>query len=81
MAFDPPHISPRIPAQAARFTTHPAVETKDGYDWLGTLRKITIPRDAREFVRKELVKLNLTRGVLFPGLDGAAEQINRRFTA
>jgi hypothetical protein len=77
----PPHMSPRIPAQAGSFTAHPSPEMKLSWDpWTGPKLKLIIDAGSREVFRQQLADLNVHRAALFPSLDGVAEAINRRFS-
>jgi hypothetical protein len=75
-SFDPPHVSPRITVQSARFTVHPEGRSAEA-DWPGLLIKKVIPRRARPFLRLQLRNLGINRAVLFPDLDGIAADLNR----
>jgi hypothetical protein len=77
--FQPPHISPRIAAQAGCFTAHPPPEVSET-PWEGMRFKLIIDADSREGFRTQLADLNVHRAALFPDLDGIAEAINRRFS-
>lgn len=78
--FDPPHISPRIQAQAACFTAHPIPERKGEGFWRGKLAKVIISRHARGHLLRELAELHVHRSALFPDLDGVCAWINQSFS-
>jgi hypothetical protein len=71
VTYDPPHVSGRIPAQAATFTVHP-----ERYQWKGIILKLTIDQASRQPFLDQLGELNITRATLFPGLDAIAEIVN-----
>ena len=73
--FDPPHYSPRITAQGARFTAHP-----ESFTWDTQPESVKIPAGSRTKLKKQLASLGITEALLFPGLDSAAEFTNWRFT-
>lgn len=64
--FDPPHISPRITAQAATFTIHPLPEIP--MDDVATT--LIIEKEFRKKLKGLLNKLGINRSTLFPDLDG-----------
>ena len=69
--FAPPYVSPRIPAQAACFTAHPEPDSGRA-GWNRPLRAFRIPGVFRGRIRAELrTRFQITRGSLFPDLDGA----------
>jgi len=72
MRFQPPAISDRIVQQAGLFTAHPdpSVPFEDT-----SLTKLIVPQSAQRNLKKELFKLGVTRGSLFPGFDGAVVDI------
>ena len=73
--FEPPHVSERIPVQAACFTAHPGRSS-----WRGPRVKIVIDQASRGGFREQLADLNVSRATLFPGLDGAADGVNADFS-
>ncbi len=73
--FEPPHLSERIPVQAASFTVHPGRPS-----WRGTRVKLIIDQSSRDAFQDQLGDLNINRATLFPGLDGAADMINSLFS-
>jgi hypothetical protein len=70
--YQHPAITERIIRQAGLFTVHPAVD--EAYN-PPSLRKITIPANQRRSIKQELFKLGISRGALFPGLDGVASDV------
>jgi len=75
-SFVPPHISSRIAAQAGCFTVHPSVVTGPPAPWAGEIRRIVIIGEARSTLRTQLSSLGITRGSLFPDLDGLSAETN-----
>ena len=82
--FEPPHLSPRIPAQASCFTSHPDPDSPAQLPgsslrtWQGTTLKVTIPGGSRAGIREALANLGFTRGTLFQDLDSIVVDINAR---
>ena len=76
VAFDPPHVSPRITVQAGRFTAHPELNSP----WQGALRGVTVAGNVRSTLLRDLTKLGVHRASLFPDLDGIARHTNQRFS-
>lgn len=83
--FEPPHISPRIPAQSAWFTCHRYIEEKGKYFALEnqalfrhSLRKCLIPRDAVSDIKRELRALGMNKAAIFPDLEGVAGHLMAR---
>lgn len=76
--FKPPHVSNRIAAQGGCFTAHP--EDSMYRAWPGELGRITIPRAARDGLRRDLALVGITKAALFPGLDGIAATNNLRYS-
>jgi hypothetical protein len=72
LRFQPPAISDRIVQQAGLFTVHPSPEIPLADP---KLTKARIPSAARRELKRELFKLGISRGSLFPGLDGAVADI------
>jgi FRG domain len=70
--FMPSHVTPRITAQHGFFSVHP--DPRVEYT-SRTLRRIDIPNSSRSTIKKELYRLGIHHGVLFPGLDGTARLI------
>lgn len=77
IGFDPPHISPRIVAQSACFTSHPDFTAQQGDQWPGYLLRIRVDGESRMRIQAELSRLGVTRASLFPDLDGLARFLNR----
>jgi hypothetical protein len=73
LALDPPHISPRISAQSARFTVHP--DESELADEAG-VRQFVVPAEYRHEFKRQLVKMGIMRQSLFPDLDGLATHAN-----
>jgi hypothetical protein len=82
VSFTPRHVSPRITAQAGRFTAHPETCPAQWEAWDQAMQgnRIVIARDDRKALRRELARLGITRSVLFPdAVDGIAATTNYRF--
>ena len=73
--FAPPHLSQRIPAQAASFTVHP-----EGFRWRENMVRLVIEQQSRRSFLDQLAQLNINRATLFPDLDGVAEMINLEYS-
>lgn len=74
--FDPPHITPRIPAQRSVFTVHPS-PTED----ISELQFIssTIPSTACAGIKRVLDACGINESALFPDLDGLSRYIGGRY--
>jgi len=70
--FTPPAITDRIVQQSGLFTAHPHPEK--AFEPSG-MWKLRIPNSERRNIKRELFKLGVSRGVLFPGLDGIAADL------
>lgn len=82
VTFVPPHVSPRIPAQASCFTVHPDDGNPQCPPWEGLRIKVSLLGAARGRIRRELLdRFAVTRSSLFPDLDGAAATVNQTFSA
>jgi len=75
--FYPPHISPRITAQGACFTSHPPNRILSDYEW--SSYKSIMVRSSDSF-RDQLTGVGVTRASLFPDMDGAALTVNREYS-
>jgi hypothetical protein len=71
----PPHISPRIFAQAACFTISRNPEKPLPDLWI--LKKITVKKDHKDSLRRELGNYGISEASLFPGLDGLARDLKQ----
>ena len=94
IAFEPPAIDRRIPAQKSVFTFHPygasglpfvPLDQRDIGNWITTdgpnvrgFVKITIPALAKQTLHSTLIKLGIDRRNLFPGLDGVGADVAER---
>lgn len=76
--YSPPHIAPRITAQSAYVTVHPADYIGKRYEWPRTLIKLAIPAEVRGKMRTALRAHGIHRASLFPEPAGIAEEIRRR---
>jgi hypothetical protein len=72
VAIRPPHSTPRVLAQSSIFTLHPNPEEASEPEGLV---KAVIPRSACARMKLILDHLGVSRGTLFPGLDGIAADI------
>jgi hypothetical protein len=72
--YVPPHISPRLVAQAGRFTIHPAPRVSFDEDRRIT-RIIDIDDSARRGIKVALSRFGVHEASLFPGLDGQGSHI------
>jgi len=70
--YHPPHITSRIPSQAALFTIHPM----PGFSFTHrSLIKVIIPAAQRDGILRQLLRFGIHRASLFPSLDGVAEHL------
>ena len=88
--YYPPHIAPRIAAQSACFTVHPAGmhQRKSSTEnilervwpepawWTGLMRTIVIENRHRTQIREQLKGFGIHRATLFPEADGVAALLN-----
>lgn len=70
--YRPPHVTPRIAAQAGLFTVHPNPEDAFAHN---SMFRIIIRRKARREIKRTLNKYGISRRHLFPGLDGIAHDL------
>jgi hypothetical protein len=72
-----PHISPRIRAQSGVFTLHGSnIWPIDYYDnFRPLITKIFVPYTATDEIKKSLLKMGISEGFIYPGLDGIAHDI------
>jgi hypothetical protein len=84
--FQTSHLNNRIIAQEGCFSAYPLPQgfesfkslkqhMEDGNSGLWIEHVITIPKNNKAYIRKELRKLGITHQSLFPGLDGIAKSI------
>jgi len=82
--LEPPSIDDRITNQFSHFVILPN-ELDPMDDFLDNLAidkavyKFIIPRDTKPYFRKQLDTMNITERILFPGLDGIAAYLKRRY--
>lgn len=76
--YRPPHVSPRIAAQAGLFTAHPNPEMSFEHK---SMVKIIIANSARRTIKTTLNKYGVSRRNLFPGLDGLSVDLKWLETA
>jgi hypothetical protein len=79
--YAPPHIAPRITAQSACFTVHPADYIGRQYHWPGDLIKLIVTAKARIQIRATLRAHGVHRASLFPEPAGIAEEVRRRYSS
>lgn len=79
--YDPPHISPRIPAQRAAFTLHgrPTVPLMAEENRGEKLEKWVIPSTCCYEIKRMLDVCAINRASLFPDLDGLARALEWRY--
>ncbi|MCK6476673.1 MAG: FRG domain-containing protein [Phycisphaerales bacterium] len=81
VAVCPSRANARMQAQTGTFTIH-------GTDWrpidqqvgMDVLRRVMMPPGAVDGARQFLTEAGLTTRVLFPGIDGLAQEMRERFT-
>ena len=71
------HVTRRVAAQSALFTIHGRPEVP--FAPHEGLRKARIPQEARNHLKEQLYTYGISRGSLFPDLDGLAEEIKWRY--
>ncbi|WP_310439707.1 FRG domain-containing protein [Sulfuricurvum sp.] len=86
VSFKPRPISPRILNQRGLFTYHPnpsieltgsePIDRKEIAYNNSNLAKITIPKDMKNMIMRELYEVGIDESFLFPGLDGLSAMIN-----
>jgi hypothetical protein len=72
VAFIPSHTTKRLAAQSGIFTVHP---TQQKTLVSKAIKKIIIPKTAKETILNVLVKFGIHHGTLFPDLDGLSAYI------
>jgi len=72
----PPHIHPRIAAQASCFTLQPGSEPTAGNR---ISARLDIPRELKTEIREGLARLGIAEPVLFPGLDSIGGRLKAKF--
>lgn len=74
----PRPVTPRITAQTGRFTYSINDTQLDRYEkrkpWKN-IRKLIVPADAKESIKKELAIIQIHEGTMFPDIDGYAEYL------
>lgn len=72
--YVPPHITPRLTAQAGLFTIHP--EPRVAFDKDRSIKRIIDIEDgARRGIKSALSRIGIHEASLFPGLDGQGAHI------
>lgn len=71
----PPHISPRILAQASYFTVSPKPEEPVTEPWV--VAEITVGKTDKGALRRNLAHCGISEGSLFPGLDGLGRELKQ----
>lgn len=81
--FEPPSLDERIVNQSALFSVMPGPSLRLD-EWLESHPevgdKIVVPADLKPQIRDYLDQANVTERVLFPGLDGLADWLERYYT-
>ena len=84
MFFEPPSMDDRIINQYALFSILSDPQGSQE-EWLlrrpHLCRKIILPADKKWEIRDNLDQANITERVLFPGLDGLSQWLNRYYFA
>jgi hypothetical protein len=75
----PPHISPRIPAQRAMFTVHPAPELEELRPPRVEVWELINKTRATFWLKQILDSCGVNRASLFPDLDGLALHLGWRY--
>ena len=82
--FEPPSVDDRITNQYALFSIFSDPQASQE-EWLLSrphlYRKVIIPADKKWEIRDNLDQANITERVLFPGLDGLSQWLNRYYYA
>lgn len=71
----PPHVSPRVSAQASCFTVSCDPEQPLSKPWV--VRKVVVPKDRKDALRRHLRHFGISEASLFPGLDGLARDLKQ----
>ena len=80
VSFDPPHVTSRIPSQAAKFTAHPPDMDANESPWPGALVKLVFKSKDRLLFRNRLRNLGVSHATLFPDLDGITATLNTTYS-
>ena len=86
-SLSPPHISPRIPAQASVFTVsqdptkplqvrHTVIDPRSSHKTTSDLRIIITAPTVKSLMLEDLRKLGIGPASLFPGLEGVCRQLS-----
>ena len=75
LAYRPPHITPRIPAQRSVFTVHP----EPMVDFRPMVTTWTIGKAACGQIKAILDACGINKGSLFPDIDGLASYVGWRY--
>lgn len=76
IAYNPPHISPRITAQAGLFTLHPKPFQPFDHD---QITKIIIPAGIRKSLKRTLSVYGVNPKSIFPDLDGLTQWLRTNY--
>src|SRR3989442_381269 len=74
--FRPSHITQRIVVQKGLFTIHPRPQEVFS---VPQVVRVILPAGVRAALRQQLYRYGISRGSLFPGLDGLAADIAWRY--
>jgi len=77
MAYRPPHITPRIPAQQSVFTVHP--RPQEPLDHHPKLQRWLIASDACFYIKKKLDLCGINESTALPDLDGLGRYQSWRY--
>ena len=83
IAFHPRHRFTRMDVQASRFTIHPS-PTRSSCSICDILSdpkhlvRYVVPADCKTSIRRDLIRLGITRDRLFPDFEGLSASINAR---
>jgi hypothetical protein len=75
--YDPPHITPRIPAQRSVFTLHPV--PTDDISGKSEVSSWTISSTACNNIKRVLDACGVNESALFPDLDGLSRYVGWRY--
>ena len=82
--LEPPSVDLRIINQFSHFAVIPDMldpldNFLDNLELDGAVYKFIIPYDKINYFRRQLDYINITERILFPGLDGVASYLKRRY--
>ena len=82
MAIYPTYVHPRLRGQQSCFTIHGTDKTGLAVLLAGKpfLKRYVVDPARRQFIRRELNTLGITNLVVFPDIDGLANELKERFS-